>query len=211
MTGQFSLPRIALTTVLALLLGACGTATGPQVIKTLHDRAYSEVTFQNILVIGVASDYTARAQFERTVASGLISAGISATPYHTVIGHNPPLTRSDVMNAVRSRGFDAVLVTRVKGQEMQVKEITGAPTTKVIRQDIGEPFNLFKYDYEELNNPVKINITETVNLITELYSAADEKKVWAIETINSADHVGLLIDQESKALVRELRRDGKIG
>lgn len=210
MTGQLSLPRFAVLAVLGLIVTAC-TATGPQVIKVLHDQAYSDVAFENILVIGVASDYTARAQFERTVASGLIAAGTSATAYHTVVGHNPPLTRSDVMNAIRARGFDAVLITRVKGQEVQVKEITGAPVTKQTRRDLGEPFNVFRYDYEELNNPVKIDISESVNLVTELYSAADEKKVWAIETVNTAQHVGLLIDQESKALVRELRRDGKIG
>ena len=50
-----------------------------------------------------------------------------------------------------------------------------------------------------------------MNLVTELYSVENEEKVWAIETVNSAEHVGLLIDKEAVALVRELKKDGKIG
>ena len=39
----------------------------------------------------------------------------------------------------------------------------------------------------------------------------DEKKVWAIETESAADSVGLLIDHESAAIVRALRKDDLIG
>ena len=115
MTGQFSLARIIVIAVGIIGVTACGTATGPNVIKTLHHKGYNGVSFSNILVIGVASDYTSRAQFERTVVSELKRSGTSATAYHTVVGNNPPLTRDGIVDAVGTHGFDAVLLTRVKG------------------------------------------------------------------------------------------------
>jgi hypothetical protein len=209
-TGQFSLAKFASIAILGLVLGAC--SSGPQVVQTLHDAEFKGVTFHSVLVIGVASDHTARSQFERQVVSGINATGASATAYHTVLGRNPSVNRNDITNAIRSRGFDAVLVTRVKGQERSFSESQSAPVTTQDRRNVdGNAFNLFRYDYVELNDPATINVTATVNLVTELYSAADEKKVWAIETVNSAEHVGLLIDEESAAIVRELSRDKLIG
>lgn len=210
MTRQFLVARFVSFALLGLALSAC--SSGPQVIKTLHDDAFKGVTFHSILVIGVASNHTNRAQFERQVVSGINATGAAATAYHTVVGRNPSVNRNDITNAIRSRGFDAVLITRVKGQERSFSESQGAPITARERRDVdGNAFNLFRFDYVELNDPVTVNITATVNLVTELYSAADEKKVWAIETVNSAEHVGLLIDEESAAIVRELSRDKLIG
>ena len=210
MTRQFSMSRIAVPALICLVLGAC--AAGPRVSQIVDDREFRGVGFNNILVIGVASDYTARAQFERTVASAINGTGSSATAYHTVIGSNPPITRDDVMGAIQSKGFDAVLVTRVKGQERSFSESQGAPVTSRDRRAVdNNVFNFFRFDYVELNNPVTVNVTASVNMVTELYSAADEKKIWAIEVVNSAEHIGLLIDEQSAAIVRRLRRDGKIG
>ncbi len=178
----------------------------------MFDEDFKGASFQNVLVIGVAANYTNRAQFERQVVSGISATGTSATAYYTVLGHNPMVTRNEVTNAIRSRGFDAVLLTRVKGQERQFTETQGAPVTTRDRRDVdGNVFNLFRFDYVELNNPVTLDLTASVQLVTELYSAADEKKVWAIETENSAEDVGLLIDRESAAIIRMLRKDGLIG
>ena len=164
-----------------------------------------------MLVIAVASDYDARAQFERQVASGIRASGAAATPYYTVIGRNPPVTRNDVANAVRARDFDAVLFTRVKGQASKVDVKDGISQAKTTRKD-GGVVNLFRYDYQVLNEPDTVEVRTTVTLVTELYAAADEKKVWAIESVSSdMKDVSELIDRQVSAIVGQLRRDGMIG
>ena len=210
MIGRFTLPKSLGVAIICFAISAC--ASGPRVVKIMHDPDFKEATFHNILVIGVASNYDGRAQFERTVVSRINGTGSSATAYHTVLGHNPAITRSDIINAIRSRGFDAVLLTRVKGQEDTNTETQGAPVTLQNRRAVdNNVFNLFRFDYVELNNPMTINITSAVTLVTELYDVRDEKKAWAIETENSSEHVGLLIDAHSEAIVRALRRDKLIG
>lgn len=204
-----SIPRPALA--LAALLMVAAACASSSVTKTLQDPEFKRAAFENILVIAVADDYDARAQFERQVVAEIGRSGASATAYYTVIGHNPPVTRNDVTNAVRSRGFDAVLLTRVKGQESRVDVKRGTTGAKSTRMD-GNVFNLFRYDYEVLNEPDNVEVNTTVVLVTELYAAQVERKVWAIEStsFNKSD-ISLIIDSEVDTIVGQLRKDGMIG
>ena len=50
-----------------------------------------------------------------------------------------------------------------------------------------------------------------VTFATELYSAASQSLVWSSEARGpKADNVGELIDETAEAVVRQLRRAGKI-
>jgi len=206
---QFGVP--ATFVFAALLLLNAGCASTSTVSKVFEEPQYKNASFSNVLVIGVADDYDARAQFERQVVAGIRASGAGATAYYTVIGHNPAVTRSDVSNAIRSRNFDAVLMTRVKGQESSVSVKRGSSETKTTRRN-ENAFDLFRYDYEVLNEPDRVEVNTTVVLVTELYAAADEKKVWAIESSSFyKSDVSAIIDSEVDAIVSRLRRDRMIG
>lgn len=193
------------TILAALMLAAC--AAPVTVVKTFDDPAYTASQFRNVLVIGVAGSYESRARFERLLSAKLSDTGITAVAYYSVIGRNQEITKSDVVNAVRSRGFDSVLLTRILSQESLVVEKRGASTAKATRKDNG-PVDLFRYDYEVLNNPSTINVESTVVLLTEFYSAADEKRIYAIETtMTDKENVSLLIDETVNAIVAKLQKD----
>ena len=195
--------------IFALLLVACAAST--QVAKTYSDDAYANLSFNNFLVIGVAGNYNSRAQFERTVVSGLRAEGASASPYYSIVQGNEPISRDAVLGAVQSGSFDAVLVTRVLGQQTDVDVQSGSAGAKATTIG-GSPINFFRYDYEELNEPVRISFNRTVVLGTELFSSADEKMIWAIESSSTnAASVGVLIDDTATSIVSRLRRDGLIG
>ena len=193
-----------------LLVSGCATS-GSDINQVLQHPDYRNAKFSNVLVIAVAADYEARAQFERQVVSGIRTTGALATAYYTVIGHNPPVTRNDIQNAVRSRGFDAVLFTRVAEQHSKVEVKGSAPEAAAVRRD-GSVIDLFRYDYEEFNEPDRIEMSSSITLVTEMYSAADELKVWAIES-TSSDYAetAQLIDAEVKTIVNRLKKDHMIG
>jgi hypothetical protein len=93
-----------------------------------------------------------------------------------------------------------------------VVEQRGASTAKATRRDAESPIDLFRYDYEVLNNPSQINVASTVVLSTEIFSAADEKRVYAMETtISDKENVALLVDHAVEEIVAHLRKDGIIG
>ena len=210
MRSMYPASRSALLFVAAVLLSACGT-TSTNVTKILDDADYKKARFSNLLVIAVADDYNRRAQFERTVVSGIRQSGAQATAYYTVVGHNPAVSSSDIMNAVRARNFDAVLFTRVKdsSQSTEVKNASPEASSQVIG---GNLFDLFRYDYEEYNEPDNIRTSSTVVLVTQLYVAADQKNVWAIE-IKSSDRESIdqIVESAAAAVVKHLNRDKLVG
>jgi len=194
----------------AIILSACST-TSTKVTKILDDPDYRKARFSNVLVITVAADYNRRAQFERTVVSGIRKTGAEATAYYTVVGHNPPVSSSDIMNAVRARNFDAVVFTRVKDrtEEINVKDATPDAQATAIG---GNLFDLFRYDYKEYNEPENIRLSTTVVLISQLYATADKKNVWAIE-IKSSDRESIdnIVESAATAVAKQLARDKLVG
>jgi hypothetical protein len=205
-TGVF---RAIMLAIFSILLTACAAST--QVAKTYSDDAYANSSFGNFLVIGVAGNYNSRAQFERTVVSGLRAEGASASAYYSIVQGNEPISRDAVLAAVQSGNFDAVLVTRVLDRQMDVAVKSGSAGAKATTIG-GSPINFFRYNYEELNEPQSISLNTTVVLATELFSSADEKMIWAIESSSTDDAVvAVLIDNVAASIVGRLRRDGLIG
>ena len=193
-----------------ILLAAC-SSTSTQVKNVLNDPDYRKTRFSNVLVIAVADNYNRRAQFERSVVSGIRQTGAEATAYYTVVGHNPPVSSSDIMNAVRARNFDAVLFTRVKGatEDIKVKDATPNAQATAIG---GNLFDLFRYDYAEYNEPENMSLTSTVELISQLYATEDKKNVWAIQIKSSDnDSTEQIVESAAAAIVKHLKRDKFIG
>jgi hypothetical protein len=185
-----------------LIAGACSTTSTSSDSK---DRTKS--SFDNFLVIGVAGDYTNRAQFERTLVSALRSKGVDATTYYSLVSGNQALERDVIVDAVRTHGFDAVLLTRVLSQEVAISETSGSSETLTTRKD-GSLVNFFRYDYDELNKPATIDLTTTTVLATELFSATSEEMIWSTEYKGaSMENVGQIIKSSVDTIVKRLNRE----
>jgi hypothetical protein len=195
-----------------LALVDCASAPTTSVKKTLDNPRYTDHAYSDILVIGVAGDYDNRAAFERAMVSRITAEGAAATAYYTVVGRNQPITRSTVSTAVKSRGFNAVLLTRVISQQANVSMEGGSSDTKVSRKSADRAIDLFRYDYEELTEPGVINISSTVTLFAEMFSGPDETRMWAIEsTIANKQNVGQIIEAAADTIMGQLQKDNLIG
>jgi len=198
--------KVLFTIAFASLLASGCAATSTDSRPDMRDTSYS-----NFLVIGVAGDYNARAQFERATASELRRKGAAASTYYSVVGGNKPITPDNIRTAVQSGNFDAMLVTRVLATQTDAKvqkdreEIDATPIG-------GRLVNLFRYDYTDYKNPGSIDLKTSVDLATELYSAATEEIVWSMESSNKGEtNLGLLIDETAATIVKRLDRDNLIG
>ena len=211
------MPTLNLRTHLVICAGlifaiaGCGGSTGT-VKKTLDNPKYTDHSYRDILVIGVAGDYDNRAAFERAMVSRIQAEGATATAYYTVVGRNKPITRNVVSTAVKSRGFDAVLLTRVLSQSSSVSVEGATAETEVSRMEADRVIDLFRYDYEEMADPGDINIRSTVTLSAEMFSGPDETRMWAIEsTISDMENVGQLIEAAADTIMAQLKEDRLIG
>ncbi len=195
--------RVNLLSLFAVMAmaGACGTTSGGNIIKTVHD-IEGAAPFGNLLVISVAGDLPTRAQFEQAVAAAISSDEALATPYYTVVGRQPQLTRNILSNVVRARDFDAIILTRMQGQER---------AGLAVNRPTGGLFDWYGYDYEELNIPTSIKTGSTVSFIVEVYDARAEKKVWAIESlIFDSKTVASVVSEQAVAISAEILKDGLV-
>ena len=162
--------------------------------------------FSNFLVIGVAGSWDSRAQFERVVVSGLREEGAKAQAYNRVVEGGQRPSREAVAAAIEEHGFDAVVVTQVVDSDADVELRSGVTGAKVSRKDSGL-MKLFRYDYEELGDPLNLTVDIQVSFQTEVYSAATEELAWSAETkAAQADNIAILIDETAKSVVRQLKR-----
>lgn len=170
------LSRVKLLVLFTVMAIASGCATSPSasnIIKTLDD-SEGAAPFGNVLIISVAGDIKTRTEFEQGIATAISSDVTVATPFYTVVGRTPQLTRKILNNVVLAREFDAIILTRLQGQDRADLD-PNRPT--------GRQFNLYLYDYAELNFPVDIEVGSTVSFVVEVYDTGTEKKVWAIESL----------------------------
>ncbi len=194
----------------AIILSSCGGTT-TRITKILHDKDFKKPRYNNILVIAVSDNYDNRAQFERSLVSGIRKTGAEATAYYTLLGHNPKVTSNAIQSAIRSRNFDAVLFSRAKGITEEIKVKEGSASAQATAMG-GSLFDLFRYDYEEHIEPENLRMSTNVVLVTQLYAAAEEKNIWAIKSSSfDRESVGQIIDSVSAAVVKQLRRDNMIG
>jgi len=191
------------------LVVAC--ASGPRVTKTFEASDFDGTAVTKLLVVGVANNYSRRAEFERAVASRLKERGITATAYHTLVPGNDALTRDAVTDAIESGQFDSLLLTRIVSQDTRASQSSGSSTVTATRRD-NRPFDFFRYDYDVLTDPDVISVSREGILLTELYSAGDERMIWAIETAASVDtNVSATVEQIADAIANQLDRDGLVG
>ena len=197
------LNRVNLLSLLAVIAIASGCATTPSnnVIKTVHD-IKGAAPFSNILVVNVAGDIATRTEFEQGIANAISTEATAVTPFYTIVGRTPQLTRNILNNVVRAREFDAIILTRLQGQD-RPDLVPNRPT--------GRLFNLYLYDYGELNFPADIEVGSTVSFVVEVYETRTAKKVWAIESlIFDSKTVESVVSEQLAAISAEILKDGLV-
>lgn len=200
--------RLAVLICSMLVLAAC--ASSGRVVSTFEGPAYQGPAFRNVLVIGIADSYNNRATFERTLAQDIAASGAQATALYTLVDKDTPINRATVEKVVDEGSFDSILITRALNRDFKSTAKTGSPSAQAVRKD-GSAANLFRYDYEELNEPATLSMELNIVIGSELFAAASREKVWSIEAdISDQASVGVLVIDASDVITSRLRKDGLI-
>ena len=195
--------------VVATLFAAC--ASGPRTVASADVPKYTGSGVNRILVIGVADNYESRTRFERKLASDLRYAGTTATAYYVVAGGDKPIIREEIEKGAVEDGFDAVLISRVTNRDSAAEMKTGPAGAKSTRRDADKPLDLFRYDYEELNEPDMLDVNVNITIRSELFGLPSGDKLWSVETsLTDVNTLSEIIDETSNAVVDRLQSDGLI-
>lgn len=203
-----NIARLGLVLAIITCVTACGASSSTR--STFDGPAYAGPAFSKVLVIGVADSFSGRATFERNLARELNGNGTTATAYYTLVDAQSAIDRESVETVVNEHRFDAVLITRVLNRDVASSVKEGSSSAKKTRRD-GGVAELFRYDYEELNEPAELSLEFSVVISSEVFSAETANRVWAIESdISDSSSVDALVLVAVGVVSRELRRDGLV-
>jgi len=175
---------------LVLSLLVTSPASADQVAESYKDPAFDSMVTR-ILVVGAHEDRNVRGIFENSVVRALRAAGADGESSLARMGSSQALSAETLLAAAERWGADAVLVTRVLSVEASNDE---AEFNEAVRPD----------DQDPLNNAA----TTTVSVRSDLYTVANQAKVWSAEstTFDKANLFGV-IDGITTAITARLRSD----
>jgi hypothetical protein len=201
---------VVLTTFGIFLLASACSPSKMSLKRTYANPDFVDKVYSDVLVIAVAANYNARAQFERTMASALSSPTTNATAYYEIAKGDQELTREKIVAAVSTNNYDSIIVTQLGSQQSQVSVKTGAEETKVVRRD-ERAADFFRYDYEVLNKPNEINLEMQVVLITDFFEAGEARRIWSAEsTMSDKENITYLIDDAARMIAARIDKDGLV-
>jgi hypothetical protein len=102
---------------------ACGCSTGTTVTDVWA--THQAVPMRSVLVMGARTDEASRRALEDGWATRLAEHGVRATPSYTLFPSGFPST-DEAKAAVRSIGFDGLLVSTAKGVSQRTTIVPGA-------------------------------------------------------------------------------------
>lgn len=201
--------RVALLSTLAIFLCSCAQQT--ELVKLYEDPSADDRKYQRIFVVGIAADADARRGLEDLISEKLRSTGVAAISGHTVTGAKAILLQDEIDAAARQSDSDAILVTHIVSVDTTAEKQEGrTDLTSTCRE--GDPADYFLYDYEELKEPDNVRFAHTVVAVTNLYDAAEGKRIWTIQStcFEKATFDEVLLE-EAEAITRQLQIDNLIG
>ncbi len=134
------------------MLTGCSTTTIDS--EWVADQAGAR-TYRKILVVGVSEDFDRRRSFENFVVNALQNSGNTAWPSSRLMESETSLDQDAIRAAVKTSGADAILVTRLVERSVTADEVDARTGVKTQRKE-GGLVNLFRYDYNEYEEPAYI-------------------------------------------------------
>jgi hypothetical protein len=196
------LPALLLVTSLL-----AGCAKGTKITPVRHESRPAQAPYAKILVVGVTPNEGLRWRWERTMTATLQDEGLTAWSSVKIMGYETPLNRDNVVLAVRETGADAVLVSRLIRQDVAPKGVDARAEAKKRRRD-QYVFDIFRYDYEEIEEPSYTLLTSTVEIGTDLYETTEGRLIYSLNTITYQKQTEWeVLDEVTIAITKRLRKD----
>jgi len=200
-----NLQKVGLVTLLCGLIAACAPQTS--VVKLYEDPEWSSKTFARLLIVDVAGDHSQQQMFESEIVSRLEQDQVEAIPAYTMLDTSKGVTQDDINAAGDQVGADGILVSHIASLDTQVDVVKGRETLESTCRR-GDPVDYFLYDHEVIAEPDSVKVAHTVMVISHLYDAESNKRVWSIQsTCFEKASLSMALIEEATAIARQLRLD----
>ena len=206
------LGRITFIAALALASGTLGASackksqTRTTIPAAWRNPEFSGVPFSKLFIIGVARNGEYRRLYENSLVRALEGEGAVAQASSAVFPEDEELDGVRLLEAVRSGGFDAVVITRLKSVDEEPVYVPGNPPTS-------SDLYMAGYDdaYAVNSEPGYYKMALKYRLETALYTARDAMVVWVVESeTTDPQSVDEIIQSVSALIAKQLKAEALI-
>lgn len=194
------MPLFAFAAAAVIILAACATT---RLRSVTPSPGFEASRFRRVMIVGVFKNQDLRKIFEEEFVRQGEACGMQAVSSLAVLPSATPLEKAGVAPMARALKIDAVLVTRLisrtKVQSGGRPIRTSDPATQTDSQNINVALQVL------LGPPVYVREYELVAVQTNLYSVADERRMWSgVSETEVMGDVPKLIAPFVKVILREL-------
>ena len=197
-----------LIVVIALLAITACNKSKTSIPLTWRNPGFEDVSFDKLLVIGVAHDERRRL-FEDTFVEALEAKGAEAESSYTLLPQTEQLTKEQILAAVEGGQFDGIVTTRLLSVEKDQEYVPPKSyTVPKVHHGYGYYYDYYVTSYATVHEPGYFKTDTTFRLETNLFSVATGGLVWSgqSETVNP-DSVAEGIESMTAAVAERLAKE----
>lgn len=194
----FSLLFVALGA--AIFLGGCASTTEINGVW-VNPAAGKRAPANNVLVIGINRDTTARRLYEDAIVAQLAARGINAQPSYELLPELGAVPPWDIEMTVRNAGVDAVLVSRMARVSTDIRATPGLSDG---------PAGFYRMWGEAFSIAPNVYAVQKVEVESRVFNVKDFALLWSgSSTTNPTSSMQQTISEFATVLIKALA-DAKV-
>jgi hypothetical protein len=150
-------------------------------VSTWSDPASRGIKLNKIAVVGFRRSDLNRRLFEDEMCAQLKEHGAQAEPSYALITERPDTNADALLDQLRGKGFDGVLVSHVIGVDSNY-QITPSTQSYVPERRYDQFGNFYRTVMTEVITPGAETVSEYTRILTHLYRASDGVLIWAAQS-----------------------------
>ncbi len=198
------LGRLAGVAVVVLFLASCA---GTRLEHKEVNPAFRGKPVSDLLVIGITYRPDARRSFEDSFVSQLQAAGVEAVSSAEAIPmpRDLKIEKDAILAAIERYGSDGVIISHVKGVDIQSSESRFTPSESGFYGDYSVAYSTFGYE------PGAYTSRTVLRIETNLYDAESEERMWSgtSRTVEEGSEQAI-IDEVIRVVIGDLLDSGMI-
>jgi hypothetical protein len=177
-TSRSAIVRGLATVAGLVAAGLAAACTSTSLVNMWRDPGYPQQPLSRILVVTLRKDAVSRRIWEDGFVAALKRHGIDATPSYDLFPRTDPDT-TDLLNAVRRRGFDGVLMAHRESATTRTTYVRGYVAVRPVWYR-GPWIRHYALFYQRIYSPGYVEINRVVRYEVDVWmTAGDGRLVWS--------------------------------
>lgn len=198
--------KVLLAGLAAIVVSGCAST---KLTEQWKEPTYAGAAFKKVLVIGATDSPTRRRTFETEFSMQLDKrANVDGVPSYSVLQTQGEVDREELDRIIQENGIDAVMITRLIGQEDNVTYTPGTVTAYPYGW-YGGMYDYYYGAWGAASTPGYLSTTTTYRVETNVYAVSTQKLTWAgiTETFAPSDFERA-VDEYAAVVIKGMAQNG---